>query len=98
MIKFDQYTEMINRAAQDLVQQFDSTGELPALRDFIQHIEPVIQARAHDIYDNLAPELRSVRHKNYDFGRRVTAQQLTLQVIRECILSDDSLLYAIAYR
>ena len=83
----------ISNTADEIVQQFNSTGELGTFRDFIAEIEPVIQARAHELYDNILRD-----HTDYDQNRSEIQQRLTRQVILQCIKSDDYLLYDIAYR
>ncbi len=83
----------IHNTADDIVQQFNSTGELSTLRDFISEIEPVIEARAHELYDNILRD-----HDDYDQNRSEIQQRLTREVILQCIKSDDCLLYDIAYR
>lgn len=83
----------IHNTADEIVQQFNSTGELGTFRDFIAEIEPVIQARAHELYDNILRD-----HTDYDQNRSEIIQRLTREVILQCIKSDDYLLYDIAYR
>jgi len=83
----------IHNTADEIVQQFNSTGELATLRDFIAEIEPVIEARAHELYDNILRD-----HTDYDQNRSEIQQRLTREVILQCIRSDDYLLMDIAYR
>jgi len=83
----------ISNTADDIVQQFNSTGELGTFRDFIAEIEPVIEARAHELYDNILRD-----HTDYDQNRSEIQQRLTREVILQCIRSDDYLLMDIAYR
>ena len=62
-----------------------------ALDKFIRDFYPVIQARAHELYDNLTPEYKAELHREYDQARSETEARLMMHFIKNCVALDSSL-------
>jgi hypothetical protein len=100
MNEFSDYNRAITNAAHRLVStEFNSTGELGCIRDFVQQHDRHIQALAQDLFgDYCTLEFVTDAYAgDTDAAMARTQQLLELAVIQQCLDTDEYLLTAVAH-